>query len=221
MKKIIYQRMVWVVAVLFLSACGGGSSGASIEQQALKKTGQTNSYDTDGNEVTDGSLKDDGYYQAGVDPSYTRDDSTGIVTDHITGLQWQDDVDLVSKQWLSNENYDKCTGSNGQIQDDAACYDTSGDTAATYCTDLRLGGYTDWRLPTSRELEGIVDYGHYYPSIDTTYFYHTSSSLYWSSTIYERYHEDAWLVNFSYGLVGNYFKDTSNYVRCVRDGSES
>jgi len=66
----------------------------------VKKTGQTKSYDTDGNEVTDGSIKDDGYYQKGVTPSYTRDDTTEIVTDHITGLQWQDNNDTSSSHGL-------------------------------------------------------------------------------------------------------------------------
>jgi len=54
-----------------------------VPEGVLKKTGQTKSYDKDGNEVTDGSLKDDGYYQKGVDPSYTRDDVKEIVIDHI------------------------------------------------------------------------------------------------------------------------------------------
>ena len=31
--------------------------------------------------------------------------------------------------------------------------------ANTYCTNLRLGGYTDWRLPTIDELQGIYDPG--------------------------------------------------------------
>ena len=48
------------------------------------KTGQTKSYNEAGTEVLDNSIKDDGFYQTGVTPSYTRDDATNIVTDHIT-----------------------------------------------------------------------------------------------------------------------------------------
>jgi len=147
----------------------------------LKKTGQTKSYDTNGNEVTDGSLKDDGFYQKGVTPSYTRDDANDIVTDNLTGLMWQDDDTLVTKQWLTTTNYNTCEYDTSSPE----CYDTSGDTAASYCSNLTLGGYTDWRLPTSKELEGIVDYGKSYPAIDTTKFQSFSSSHYWSSTTYE------------------------------------
>jgi len=183
----------------------------------LKKTGQTKSYDQDGNEVTDGSVKDDGYYQAGVDFNYTRDPGTGIVTDHVTGLEWQDDADPVSKPWLTQENYDKCTGNNGQTQSDSACYDTSGDTAATYCADLTLGGYSNWRLPTAKELDSIVDYGRYYPSIDPV-FQHTATDRYWSSSTYEGYRDGAWDVYFYDGDRYTDGKDYSDYVRCVRPG---
>ena len=39
--------------------------------EPVKKTGQTKSYSAAGGEVTDGSLKDDGFYQKGVDHNYT------------------------------------------------------------------------------------------------------------------------------------------------------
>ena len=180
----------------------------------IKKTGQTKSYDVNGTEVTDNSLKDDGYYQKGVTPQYTR--ASDIVTDELTGLMWQDDaaVSSVTKQWLTDENYNTCSNDTSS----PACNDTSGDTAATYCSELTLGGYTDWRLPTSTELEGIVDYGRVNPAIDTTYFNNVSSNYYWSSTTYEGYKGSAWIVRFYGGYVDDYYKDLSIYVRCVRDG---
>jgi len=182
----------------------------------LKKTGQTKSYDKDGNEVTDGSIKDDGFYQKGVDPSYTRDDAKEIVTDHITGLQWQDDANAssVKKQWLTDDNYDKCTNDGN----DTACYDTSGDTAATWCENLTLGGYTDWRLPTAKELDGIVDYGRRDPAIDPTFQHAAATDYYWSSSTYEVSHDGAWGVDFCGGYRYAYRKDGSYYVRCVRAG---
>jgi len=64
---------------------------------------------------------------------FTRDDNTQIVTDTQTGLMWQDDLDVVTKQvrW-------------GQ--------------AIEYCQNLELGDYKDWRLPTITELASIVNY---------------------------------------------------------------
>jgi hypothetical protein len=185
----------------------------------LKKTGQTKSYDENGNEVTDGSIKDDGYYQTGVTPSYTRDDTKEIVTDHITGLEWQDneEAETVTKPWLTQENYDKCTGSNGQTQDTSKCYDTSGDTAASYCTNLSLDG-EGWRLPTVVELQSIVVDGAFNPSIDTTAFanYNTSNH-YWSSTTHAYLTDRAWIVTFYDGYTSYGDKPNATYyVRCVR-----
>lgn len=53
----------------------------------LKKTGQTVSY----------YANDDGDYQKGITPSYSRDDAKEVVTDNVTGLMWQDDATTVTK----------------------------------------------------------------------------------------------------------------------------
>ena len=56
-----------------------------------------------------------------------------IVTDTDTGLQWQDNLDVVQRT--------------------VSWYD-----AKKYCERLSLGGYDDWRLPTLRELEDLLDF---------------------------------------------------------------
>ncbi len=191
------------------------SDTTQVEPSTLKKTGQTISYDAAGNVVTDDSLKDDGFYQKGVMPSYSR--INDIVTDNITGLEWQDDeaVITVDKQWLNDDNYNTCYNDTTSV----ACYDTSGDTAATYCAGLTLGGHFDWRVPTNRELEGLVDYGKAYIVMDTTYFYNIGANLYWSSTTLELAKNLAWHIHFySDGDSDFYYKISENYVRCVRGG---
>ena len=155
---------------------GSSSSCPSV----LLKTGQTTSYTT----------YDDGYYQTGITPNYTR--AGNIVTDHITGLQWQDDSNAktVTKTW---------------------------EEAKTYCEAKMLDGYSGWRLPTRKELVGISDYGRGFPAINST-FLNTTSDGYWSSTIYAFDTSSAWNVYFSYG--GQYYvnKTYNSDVRCVRVG---
>ena len=162
------------------------------EGQAPKKTGQTKSYDASGNEVTDGSIKDDGFYQKGTTPSYTRDDATNIVTDHITGLQWQDNVEAktVTKNWTD---------------------------AQSYYSSLSLDG-GGWRLPSIDELMYIADRSKLIPAIDTTYFQNVASIYYWSSTTVVGYEVVAWDVRFRNGYDGWSSKSSSNFVRCVRGG---
>ena len=181
----------------------------------VKKTGQQVSYDEEGQAVTDGSLKDDGYYQSGVAEYYRRDDATQIVTDEVTGLQWQDDeaVESVKKPWLDTENAAKCFDDESE----AACRDTSGDTAESYCKTLRLGGYADWRLPTVNELLSITSRVRYNPAFNTDLFRHTRiGDHYWSTTENAKSPKEAWTMYAAYGINGIARKDAVFYLRCVR-----
>ncbi len=150
----------------------------------LKKTGQTTSY----------ADFDDGYYQIGITPSYTRDNAKEVVTDNLTGLEWQDDeaAKTVTKTWAEAEAY--CSN------------------------DVSTGGYSDWRWPTIVELQGIVVDGAFNPSIDTTAFVNTTYYYYWSSTSLTANTSFAWRVNFGYGDMNYYYKTSTYNVRCVRAG---
>jgi hypothetical protein len=118
------------------------------------------------------------------------DNDNGTVTDNNTGLIWQQ-------------------GEGGK---------KTWEDAITYCEDLSLAGYTDWRLPNKNELNSIIDYEIYDPAIDTNFFSNVYASYYWSSTTYVSSSSSAWGVYFYDGYVDGGDKSGSNYVRCVRAG---
>ena len=120
------------------------------------------------------------------------DNGDGTVTDTSTGLMWQQQAGSSSNQtW---------------------------EQALAYCEGLNLGGHTDWRLPTTKELRSLADYNQYAPAINATYFPNTVSSFYWSSTTNAYYTSFAWGVYFDNGLGYYTNKSSSYYVRAVRGG---
>jgi hypothetical protein len=126
---------------------------------------------------------------------------TDIWIDNETGLMWQDDeaTATVTKPWVTQSNYDA-----------ENYFDTRGDTASTYCSNLSLAGYSDWRLHIKSELEDL-----YKKKSELKNFI---SSYYWSSTTVEGYKDGAWSVYFYLGFVDYFNKDDNRYVRCVRAG---
>ena len=162
----------------------------------LKRTGQVKSYASNGDEVTDGSLKDDGYYKKGYLPNYSRNDTKEIVTDHITGLEWQDNsaVKTIKVRWSD---------------------------AVNYCQGLTFQG-AGWRLPEVRESESILMSGRYNPSIGSVfqnYVYYNENvmaSNYWTNTAYNNRTDIHWVADFTHGIVSPFGNNFTMYVRCVR-----
>ena len=116
----------------------------------------------------------------------------GTVTDTETGLMWQKDTAPGTYTWKQ---------------------------ALAYADTSTLAGYEDWRLPNVNELESLVEYSQYDPSIDTTYFPNTQSSTYWSSTTGAPGPFYAWIVDFFDGHMEPDFKSSNSlYVRVVRGG---
>lgn len=139
---------------------------------------------------------DDGWYSAGAAPDYTR--ANNVVTDHATGFMWQDDTDA----------------------GDNAARKTLPD-AVSYCDNLTLGGYDDWRVPSFRELESIVDYGRNEHTIDPIFqniapndYWLTSSYL--SSTASSASAGDQHILLFTSGQQFSYMNNGAYFVRCVR-----
>ncbi len=112
--------------------------------------------------------------------------------DDKTGLIWQDNIEVAE----NNLNYDE---------------------AKTYCQDLEVDGFTDWRLPTLREAYTIVDLTRNRPALKNG-FEIRDDGRYWTSTLFVKNPEKAaWYISMSYGEAEAYSKSRIYHVRCVRN----
>lgn len=156
-------------------------------------TGQTVCYDVSGNTIAcplaNASLAQDGSYSINP-PSFTNN-GDGTVTDNNTTLIWQREDDNTPRSW---------------------------ETAKISCTDSILAGYNDWRLPNVKELQSIVDYGVFNPSIDSLMFPNSEPAWHWTSSevVNSTY---AWRIFFGHGGLRDDPKNLDSYVRCVRGGN--
>ncbi len=118
------------------------------------------------------------------------DNGDGTISDIQTGLMWQQTAPSSVYSW---------------------------DQALTYCENLNLGGYTDWRLPNRNELQSIVDYSKYFPAITSTFFIETfSDTLYWTSTTHANSPNLVWVLGSVTGHFGSSDKNSYYSLRAVR-----
>jgi len=190
----------FVLFVLFAAGCLRLSLWAS--DYPIADSAQKKTYD-DGGAITfpsQGQPFDgqDAQY-VGTLPAY-RDNGDGTVTDLQTGLMWQQDPG------------------------DKMSFDDAVAGAATF----NLGGYTDWRLPTIKELYSLIEFNGYTgmtaaesrPYLDTDFFIFEYGdenagerfidAQYCSSTEYVGYvmqnEEAVFGVNFADGRIKGYGK---------------
>ncbi len=116
--------------------------------------------------------------------------SGDVVLDGTTGLMWsRENVPGGSMKWKA---------------------------AQDACASLKLGGFSDWRLPTIRELLTIVDYERHDPAIDTDAF-KCDSAWYWTSTpLHSSPSGCAWFVYFYDGLASWSSQGDGFHVRAGR-----
>ena len=112
------------------------------------------------------------------------------VKDNWTGLIWQGNDDGKQRNYKS---------------------------AVAYCDKLSWGGYSDWRLPTVKELSGLVDIKKYNPAAEPILKLRTDD-WYWSGSVHVSESDKTWGVAFDDGLVGWDIQTLEGYVRCVRSG---
>jgi hypothetical protein len=126
--------------------------------------------------------------------SYTVSDGGHEVSDDVTGLTWQRNIDSRSYTW---------------------------EEAKHYCACLTIDGVAGWRLPSRIELVSIADWTTAGPSIDSNAFPSTPSESFWSSSVLNSDPGLGWLVYFqnghsSYSDVGYTYR-----ARCVRSSASA
>ena len=160
--------------------------------------------------------------------SYTKLDHSGnslpasaitwsCVRDNVTGLVWEGKTD---DGGIHDKDNTYRWGGKTALGTGYGTYYPDWDTLVDGSNTERLCGFSDWRVPTHSELQGLVHYGRSNPAIDTGYFPNTPASHFWSSSPsgYSMY--SAWYVSFSYGAtIYNGSRSTDRYsVRLVRSG---
>ena len=106
-----------------------------------------------------------------------------------------------------------------QDTDIVSTYQPTWTDAITYCANLSLEGYDDWRLPSILELMSIVDFSNEDYRLNSVFQSH--ESVFWSSTSVNT--EYAQSFDFEYALNGtnsnSSYKTQSGFsnVRCVRN----
>ena len=197
-----------------LAGDSGSDAGLSTAPwYPLVDTQQTACYD-DSTEITCPAVGEAFFGQdaqsLGTAPSYTTSADGMTVHDNVTGLTWKQGYEAGTLYWAGAQR--ACAALNAPM----------------------YGGYSDWRLPTIKELYSLWNGGEGWPYLDTNAFAHPtvdSHSIMWSSTKYSGLLESAeglfpgtlvsemaFGVNFDTGHIKAYSTDVgpTHFARCVR-----
>jgi hypothetical protein len=117
--------------------------------------------------------------------------STNIVIDKTSNIMWQDNQE-------STQHLEDIT------------------MAKTYCENLILNGYIDWKMATIEQLQSIIDITNKEIAVKKEFQY-TSASKYWSMSNNIINTNQFWYVDFKTGIVNFSTKNDKYTVRCIRD----
>lgn len=132
--------------------------------------------------------------------------------------EWACVLDRITQRWWEAKTDD------GSPHDQDRTFTRYGDGRPGDASELvqaanaqALCGHSDWRLPDSRELQGLVHYGlpGTGPVIDTRWFRHTRAAYFWTASASGA--EEALLLDMVHGIVSAYPRRESQHVRLVRD----
>ena len=114
----------------------------------------------------------------------------GVTLDTGTSLLWQDNGDVKNKLFTYEQ-------------------------AQVYCASLVLENHSDFRIPTVRELQTIVDYRNYNPAIFKGFLTPVSDEF-WTSTPFAYSKGSFWTVDFKKGTIKPAGERYDKNLRCVQ-----
>jgi hypothetical protein len=85
--------------------------------------------------------------------------------------------------------------------------------------ESKHAGFSDWRLPTLKELFGSVDYSRFSPAANPEFYPDVKSGWYRTSTPVAGSSGLVWVVGFNYGGVYDGNRDGRCWCRAVRSVS--
>ena len=209
-------------------AMGYAGNGAEYSVVVTDSVGTTTSNTATLTVIKSSTAQSYGYVANASDGLY---DKTECVQDNNTGLVWEGKNPgnspsgtprLGTSTYINYDSMAIAQKSNGnnptQTEIDA---NTNSIGYRNSVNASSLCGFTDWRLPTQAELQGIVESGKASaPKIDTTWFPNTLSTPgYWTSTPYDGVPSNAWFVHFGSAVIIYSFQlrdGTGLPVRLVR-----
>ncbi len=155
-----------------------------------------------------------------------QDNGDGTISDTRTGLQWEKkshDGSIHDQDFL----YTWSASSEG-IPDGTAF----SEFLASLNTSPCFAGHCDWRLPTTGELQNLVDHMRFAPAIDPAFTKQCTAGClveacgctnidapYWTTSEMKDLQGFVWTVDFNYGYVTGYEKTLPHPARAVRSGT--
>ena len=206
-------------------AMGYAGNGAEYSVEVSNSGGTTTSSSARLTVTKTSTLRSYGYVANASDGLY---DKTECVQDNNTGLVWEGKTASPATSRLGTSSYtnlDDTSSAQKLVSGFTYANPTQADidsitNSIGYRNSVRtsnLCGYTDWRLPTKEELDGIFVSGAI-PTIDTMWFPNTRSNFYWSSLPYPGFPHYAGGVSFwqGFGTINTDNRNTTYSVRLVR-----
>ena len=211
------KLIILTISLLLFAACSESSTSSESNDNGTEPTvnpkynivatGQVNCYNADGLVISAPVLGEVFYGQDAqfiTNQFSLSDNGNGTVSDLNTGLMWQQTPSSADYTWQE---------------------------AVDYCNNLELEGYSDWRIPSAKELFSISNFSSGWPYINTGYFILASGQItkdeqYWTSNYYvgvtvEGGSNSAFGVNHVTGHIKAYSANSGGlvggkYVRAVR-----